>query len=74
MPVNEVRYELLVYPVFGTTRIRTAGGLDAATLKNAFLVLDLMQREGLAAKVQEIDFRTQEVVYRTREEGPVGGE
>ncbi len=74
VPVNPVRYELLVYPVFGTTRIRTAGGLDAATLKNAFLVLDLMQREGLSGKVQEIDFRTQEVVYRTREEEPVGGE
>ncbi len=74
VPINPVQYELLIYPLFGTTRIRTAGTLRAETLQNAFLVLDLLRRQGVAAKVQEIDFRTREVVYRAREEEAVGGE
>jgi cell division protein FtsQ len=68
LPTSEVSYELLVYPLFGATRIRTGAAFSAEALKSAFLVLDLMRREGIDGNVREIDFRTQEVVYRIKEE------
>jgi cell division protein FtsQ len=60
--------ELLVYPIQFPVRLRLAGTLDPAVLRNAVVILDLMAGEHLLARVKELDMRTGEVVYRMEEE------
>lgn len=63
--------ELLIYPLSQRIPVRAGATLDAATLRSIILVLDVLGTRGLAASVQEIDFRTGTVVYRSKE-GPTG--
>lgn len=67
VPLSPVSFELLLYPLSFTVRVRLAASIDGPVLKNALLVLDMLQREGISEKVKEIDFRTGEVVYRIKE-------
>lgn len=67
VPLSPASFELLLYPLSFTVRVRLAGSIDGTVLKNALLVLDLLKREGISEKVKEIDFRTGEVVYRIKE-------
>ncbi len=59
--------ELLVYPLNQRIPVRVGASLDAATLRSIILVLDVLGTRGIAASVQELDFRTGTVVYRTKE-------
>lgn len=59
--------ELLVYPLNQRIPVRVGASFDAATLRSIILVLDVLGTRGIAASVQEIDFRTGTVVYRTKE-------
>lgn len=74
--VSEIRVvaslptELLVYPLRTRIPVRVGASLDAATLRSIILVLDVLGTRGIAASVQEIDFRTGTVVYRTKEGQP----
>ncbi len=65
-----VATELLVYPLNQRIPVRVGASLDAATLRSIILVLDVLGTRGIAASVQEIDFRTGTVVYRTKEGQP----
>ncbi len=62
--------ELLIYPLNQRIPVRAAASLDAATLRSIILVLDVLGTKGLSASVQEIDFRTGTVVYRSKEGQP----
>ncbi len=62
-PVSTGDYELKVFFLGYRRAVRLGGELSAATLKNAVVVLDVMEREGVPAKVREVDFRMREVVY-----------
>jgi cell division protein FtsQ len=59
--------ELLLYPLNQRIPVRVAASLDVPTLRSIILVLDVLGTKGLAATVQEIDFRTGTVVYRSKE-------
>ncbi|UCF97630.1 MAG: FtsQ-type POTRA domain-containing protein [Spirochaetaceae bacterium] len=60
--------EVLLYPLQYPVRLRLSGGLDAAVLRNASIILDLLARQELLIRVRELDMRTGEVVYRIEEE------
>jgi cell division septal protein FtsQ len=62
--------ELLIYPLNRRIPVRVGASLDASTLRSIILVLDVLGTRGIAASVQEIDFRTGTVVYRTKEGQP----
>ena len=62
--------ELLIYPLSQRIPVRVGASLDASTLRSIILVLDVLGTRGIAASVQEIDFRTGTVVYRTKEGQP----
>jgi cell division septal protein FtsQ len=59
--------ELLIYPLYQRIPVRAGASLDAPTLRSIILVLDVLGTRGIAATVQEIDFRNGTVVYRSKE-------
>jgi len=62
--------ELLLYPLHRAIPIRMPPALDADKLVSALLLVDILSgREG-SAGIEEIDFRTGTVVYRTKEGQP----
>jgi len=66
-PVSTGDYELKVFLLGYRRAVRLGGELSATTLKNAVVVLDVMEREGISEKVREVDFRMREVVYHEAE-------
>jgi cell division protein FtsQ len=59
-------YEVLLYPSHHRIRIRLGQSLSEGTLKYVVMVLDVIAREGVAQDLEELDFRTGEIVYRVR--------
>jgi hypothetical protein len=59
--------ELLIYPLYHRIPVRAGASLDAPTLRSIILVLDVLGTRGIADSVQEIDFRSGRVVYRSKE-------
>ncbi|MGA2546887.1 MAG: FtsQ-type POTRA domain-containing protein [Rectinemataceae bacterium] len=59
--------ELIIYPLNQRIPVRAGASLDAPTLRSIILVLDVLGTKGLGSSVQEIDFRTGTVVYRSKE-------
>jgi hypothetical protein len=59
--------ELLIYPARYRVPVRVRPALDAGLLKSILLVLDVVEGEGLAPAIRELDMRTDTYVYRTKE-------
>ena len=62
------RYELLMYPVHEPVRIRLGEALEPGAIRNALMVIDVFQRQGIVDRIQELDLRTGEVVYTMKED------
>ncbi|NNM53798.1 MAG: FtsQ-type POTRA domain-containing protein [Spirochaetales bacterium] len=60
-------FETLIYPVEGDVRIVLPERWTQALLKQAFVLLDVIHKQGWTAKTKEIDLRTSPVVVRSRE-------
>ena len=69
VPLTQERFELLLYPVAYRIRLRLGGRLEAESLRSALVILDLLERQNLQGRVEELDLRTRDVVYRIKEEG-----
>ncbi len=65
--ISESEAELLLYPSGKTVPIRMPARLTRASLGSALLVLDILAGRQGAEKIQEIDFRTGTIVYRSKE-------
>jgi cell division protein FtsQ len=63
--VNAVDYELDLFPMGHSIRVRLADRIDDTVLRYVFLVIDVLARTKSADDVTEIDLRGGEVVYRT---------
>jgi hypothetical protein len=59
--------ELLVYPARYQVPVRMRPVLNAGLLKTMMLVLDVVEAEGLAPSIRELDLRNDTFVYRTKE-------
>jgi cell division protein FtsQ len=64
---GESDFEVLLYPAHYRVRVRLGPTLDTHTLKYIMLVLDVISGRGME-EVTEVDFRTDDVVYRVGEE------
>ena len=62
--------ELLLYPVHHRIPVRAGAVLNAQTLRSIILVLDILGSRLPPGDVEEVDFRTGTVVYRTKEGQP----
>jgi cell division protein FtsQ len=64
-PFSPQDLELLVYLTASRVPIRTRGTLDESFVKYALMVVDLLSRQGVLRDIQELDFRSGDVVYKT---------
>lgn len=60
-------FEVLVYPANHRVPVRIGPEINEKLCTYIMMVLDVMERENLLGSMDEIDFRTGEVVYSTRE-------
>ncbi len=75
--VSEFRYvkksaeggECLIYSIMSNVPIRVSTSVSAENLKSAALILDVMEKRGLAATVREVDLRSGTIVYKNKEGG-----
>ena len=65
--ISDSEAELLLFPSGKTVPIRMPARLTKASLSSALLVLDILAGRQGAENVDEIDFRTGTIVYRTKE-------
>ncbi|MCL1818209.1 MAG: FtsQ-type POTRA domain-containing protein [Spirochaetaceae bacterium] len=64
---GDEQFEYVAYPVYHRVPVRMEGELSAQRCKTALIVLDALKQEGLLGWVEEIDFRTEDIVYRMKE-------
>lgn len=65
--IAESEAELLLYPSSTSVPIRMPARLSRASLASALLVLDILASRTDSGSVEEVDFRTGTIVYRTKE-------
>jgi cell division protein FtsQ len=58
--------DVIAYPVSRNVPIRIGGDLDLDQARLIIMVLDVMQKERILDRVEELDFRTGEIVYRLK--------
>jgi cell division protein FtsQ len=61
-------YEVLLFPKNYKTRIRIGSGIDEKLLKYIIMVLEVISGQPGMEKLEEIDFRTGDIVYRIQGE------
>ncbi|WP_020612494.1 cell division protein FtsQ/DivIB [Sediminispirochaeta bajacaliforniensis] len=61
-------YEVLLFPAHRKVRVRIGTSIDEQLLTYIMMVLDVVSQQNMVDKLDEIDFRTGEVVYKIREE------
>ncbi|MFA6366449.1 MAG: FtsQ-type POTRA domain-containing protein, partial [Candidatus Hydrogenedentales bacterium] len=65
--ISDSEAELLLFPSGKSVPIRMPSRLTSKNLGSALLVLDILAGRQGAEKIEEIDFRTGTIVYRTKE-------
>ncbi len=65
---NTTDYEVVLYPSQYQVKVRIGPALTNELMKYIVLVLDVVAGKGMESSIDEIDFRTDEVVYRVGEE------
>jgi cell division protein FtsQ len=58
--------EIVIYLTCSPVAVRARGALDESLLKYALMVIDLLSKQGGMKDIQELDFRSGDVVYRTK--------
>ncbi|OHD14248.1 MAG: hypothetical protein A2Z96_06055 [Spirochaetes bacterium GWB1_48_6] len=61
-------FTMTVYPSVSSLKIRLGDRLDQRILKEAAVVADMLRKQGLDFQVQELDFRTDQIVLSTAED------
>jgi len=59
--------ELLLFPLHHAIPVRTGPRLDSSLLRSIVLVLDALDKGGVAPDVGELDFRSGTIVFRSKE-------
>lgn len=60
-------YDVILYPAHGSIRVRTGSMMNDSLLRQIFVVLDIIEKNGLKSEMEEIDFRSGRAVYRVKE-------
>ena len=61
-------FEVLMYPQNYSIPVRVGSRIDKDLFTYILLVLDVARSQGMSDYLEELDFRTDEVVYRIRGE------
>lgn len=61
-------YDVLLFPRGYRIKVRIGKEINEDLLKYILMVLDVTHREGINSSLEELDFRSNRIVYRTREE------
>lgn len=61
------RFDILIFFHGLRVPVRVDSAVDKETCTYALMVLDVLQQQGVAPTVEEIDFRSGEIVYRMKE-------
>jgi cell division protein FtsQ len=61
-------FDVLMYPQNYSIPVRIGSRIDKKLFTYVILALDVVRQQGMAANLDELDFRTDEVVYKVREE------
>jgi hypothetical protein len=64
---GEQSFDVVLYPVGYNTPVRVGSEVDGSLCKYIIMVLDAFEREGRLAEIEELDFRGDEIVFRTKE-------
>lgn len=59
--------DLVLYLTTAAVPVRARGTLDESLLRYTLMVLDLLSKQGILHDIQELDFRSGQVVYRMKE-------
>jgi cell division protein FtsQ len=59
-------FDILLYLTSSSVPVRARGTVDESLVKYALMVLDLLSNQGILKDIQELDFRSGEVVYRLK--------
>ncbi len=57
-------FDMLLYLTNSQVPVRARGAIDESLLKYTLMVLDLLSKQGIVQDIQELDFRSGNVVYR----------
>jgi hypothetical protein len=61
-------YEVMLYPIPFRTPVRVSTSFSAEECGYIFMVLDTFRQRGMLAEVEELDFRSRNVVFTMKEE------
>jgi cell division protein FtsQ len=64
-------YEALLFTERHSIPVRIGMSVDERQLKYMFMILDILREDAFAEKIEELDLRSGEIVYRTKEAGDV---
>lgn len=64
---NNLDFEVIVYPRDYQIPVRIGSSIDEHLIKYILMVLDVVERENYSDTIKELDFRTDEIVYRFKE-------
>ncbi|MCL2704656.1 MAG: FtsQ-type POTRA domain-containing protein [Spirochaetaceae bacterium] len=64
---NNSSYEVLLYPLNTRVRVRTENTINDNLIKQIFVVLDIIEKNGLESEMNELDFRSGQVVFKVKE-------
>jgi cell division protein FtsQ len=64
---NDIDFEVLMYPKQFEIPVRIGSDIDERLLKYIFMVLDVISRAEYGNQIEEIDCRTDQIVYRYKE-------
>jgi hypothetical protein len=64
---NDINFEILMYPKHFEIPVRIGSDIDERLLKYIFMVLDVISRADYGNRIEEIDCRTDQIVYRYKE-------
>lgn len=71
IPLGNSDFELLLYMIPYTTKIRFGSSINENILSYALMVLDVLNHQGMTGTVKEIDFRSKEIVYKHQGRGDI---
>ena len=64
---NNSSYEVVLYPLNTKVRVRTENTINDNLIKQIFVVLDIIEKNGLESEMKELDFRSGQVVFKVKE-------
>ncbi|MDR1933646.1 MAG: FtsQ-type POTRA domain-containing protein [Spirochaetales bacterium] len=64
---GDEQFEVVLYPVYHRVPVRIEGELNVERCKAILIVLDALRQEGMLGRLEELDFRAEDIIYRYKE-------